>query len=186
MSEQSQIPTAPPPRRAASYIWRLLLLLPAAAVAGFGWMKYSDVPVGGTVNAIKLTVKPGPVGQAREAFDSVKPTTPDLYLKFNVPGRDIETPVKDDQPIGNGVTWYLDGQFNLTDIKRVEVWDDDTFGDKQLDNITMNGWFTDGQTFRIELLGERVRAPEWALPTAAAGATLCAVILLRFVWDQVV
>jgi len=178
--------SAHPRHRAASYIWRLLLLIPALAATGIGWWKYSDVPPGGTVTAVKLTTKPGPVGQVREAYDTVKPSTPDLYLKIFVPGREVNTRTFTDQPIGNGVTWNLESPFSLLEIKKVEVWDDDAFGDTQLDNVNMEGWSAEGQTFRIELQGEHPRPPEWALPLASAGATLAAVILLRFVWDQVV
>ena len=64
--------TRPPqPRRATTYLLRLLLLIPAGAMAALGWWKYSDVPTGGSVNAIKLTVKPGPVGQVREAYEGL-------------------------------------------------------------------------------------------------------------------
>lgn len=176
----------PTPRLAASYLWRLLVLIPAMAATGYGWLLYTNVPPGGTVNAIKLTNKPGPVGQVREVYDTIKPSTPDLYLKVFVPGRSIQLRTFKNQPIGNGVTWHLEAPLNVLDVKKVEVWDDDTFGDSQLDNINMESWITDGQTFRIELQGTRPSAPEWALPLAAAGATLAGVVLLRFVWDQVV
>ncbi len=177
--------TAPPHRRAGSYIWRLLVLLAALAAAGYGWVMYTNVPPGGTVTAVKLTTKPGPVGQVREAYDTVKPTTPDLYLKLFVPGREIKTRTFNNQPIGNGVTWNLESPFNVLDIKKVQVWDDDTFGDSQLDNINMDGWVAEGQTFRIELQGTHPTPPDWALPLVAAGTTLALVVLLRLVWDQV-
>ncbi|MCS7032398.1 MAG: hypothetical protein NZ561_00205, partial [Phycisphaerae bacterium] len=89
-----------PVARARSYLVRLLLLVPAGLMLAVGWWKHSNVPEGGSVEAIRLTVKPGPVGQVREAYDSLNPGSPDLYLKISVAGREIRTPTFKDHPIG--------------------------------------------------------------------------------------
>lgn len=176
-----------PPRRASTYLLRLLMLIPAAAVAGFGWWRYVDVPDGGTVHSIKLTTKPGPVGQFAEAKRQVRPSNPDLYLKLHLQGTERNTKTFYNTPVGNGLTWHLDDPLDIKAIRRIEVWDDDTFSDTLFDQMSFNGeWAAEGGEFRLELIGEHPRAPEWALPTLAVGATLCGVILLRFLWDQVV
>lgn len=185
-------PTAHPPPRyvrpAASYLWRLLLLIPAGAMLAVGWVKYVDVPGGGTVQSIRVTTKPGPVGQFAEAKRQVRPSNPDLYLKLHLQGIEKNTRTFKDMPVGNGLIWHLDDPIDVKAIRRVEVWDDDTFGDTLLDQVSIAGgeWSAEGGEFRIELQGVRPQPPEWALPVAAAGATLCAVVLLRFVWDQVI
>lgn len=183
-------PARPLPSRArgaASYVWRLLLLIPALALAGVGWWKYADVPDGGTVTSIRLTTKPGPVGQFAEAKRQVRPSNPDLYLKLHLQGTERNTTTFKDTPIGNGITWNLDSPVDVKAIRRIEVWDDDLINDTLLDQMSLsNEWSAEGGEFRLDLFGERPRAPEWALPTAAVGATLAAVVLLRFVWDQVV
>jgi hypothetical protein len=175
------------PARARSYLGRLLMLVPSGVMLAVGWWHLANVPPGGTVSAVKLTVKPGPVGQVREAYDSLRPTNPDLYLRLIVPGREVTTRTRANTPIGNGLTWNLDDPFSLADVRRVEVWDDGLFSDSQLDNISLSGaeWSATGQTFQIDLHGTRPAPPDWALPLATAGGTLCAVVLLRFVWDQV-
>jgi hypothetical protein len=186
------LPPPPPPRprarSAGSYVWRLLLLIPAAALLACGWWNYTNVPEGGTVTAIKLTTKPGPVGQFAEAKRQVRPSNPDLYLKLHFPdGTERNTSTFKSMPVGNGLIFNLDMPVDLKTIKRVEVWDDDTFSDELIDQMSFNGeWAAEGGEFRLDLQGTRPQPPEWALPTAAVGATLCAVILLRFLWDQVV
>ena len=178
---------SPGARAAASYAWRLLLLLPAAALLAVGWWKHVDVADGGTVQSIRVTTKPGPVGQFAEAKRQVRPSNPDLYLKLHLQGIERTTRTFKDMPIGNGLVWNLDDPLDIKAIRRIEVWDDDTFGDTLLDQVSIaNTWSAEGGEFRIELLGARPAPPEWALPVAAVGATLCAVVLLRFVWDQVI
>lgn len=177
-------------RAAGSYAWRLLWLVPALALAGVGWWRYVDVPEGGTVTSIRLTTKPGPVGQFAEAKRQVRPSNPDLYLKLHLQGTERNTTTFKDTPVGNGLTWNLESPVDLQALRRVEVWDDDLINDTLLDRMTLDNrddrWSAEGGEFRVDLFGERPRAPEWALPTAAVGATLAAVVLLRFVWDQVV
>jgi hypothetical protein len=72
----------------------------------------------------------------------------------------------------------------------VDVWDANTKwllrSDKQLDRITMNGWSVDGQRFHVDLLGKRNEPPKWAIPVAAVGGAVSLLVLLRFVWDQVI
>lgn len=175
------------PRPAASYLWRLLVLIPAAAMLAVGLWKHTDVPDGGTVTAIRLTIKPGPVGQFAEAKRQVRPSNPDLYLKLHLQGIARNTRVFKNMPIGNGLTWNLDDPLDFKAIRRIEVWDDDTFGDTLLDQVSLGGeWSVEGGEFRLELLGTRPQPPDWALPVAVAGGTLCAVVLLRFIWDQAI
>ena len=176
------------PRSAGSYIWRLLLLIPAVALLVVGWRAYANVPDGGTIQSIKLTTKPGPVGQFAEAKRQVRPSNPDLYLKLHfTDGTERNTTTFKSMPIGNGLIFNLESPIDLKTIRRIEVWDDDTFNDELLDQMSFNSeWAQEGGEFRLDLQGTRPQPPEWALPTAAVGATLCAVILLRFLWDQVV
>jgi hypothetical protein len=175
--------------RARSYLLRLLGLIPAVAMLATGWWYYTHFEQGGTVDAIKLSTKSGLVGQASEAVDLVTPTTPDLYLVVTLGGGagTLELPIKKDTPIGNGLTWDLPRTMNIAAFQRVEVWDHHTFTkNKQLDHITLSGWDTDGQRYHVELIGKKNEPPQWALPLAAAGAALTGVIVLKFIWDQVI
>src|SRR6476469_6964419 len=70
---------ARPAPRARPYL-RLLWLIPSAAVLAVGLYGYMNYEPGGTVESIKLTTKPGPVGQASEALRLIT-STPDLFLK---------------------------------------------------------------------------------------------------------
>lgn len=178
-----------PPRRtprARPYL-RMLWLIPAAAILTAGLWKYLDVEPGGTVDAVKLMTKPGPVGQASEALRLVTGTY-DLYLKVKTTDGLLTTDTYKDRAIGNGLIWPLSRQYKLQDVKDVDVWDAHTFrSDKNLDHINLGGqWWAEGQTFKIELQGKANEPPKWALPTLAVGATLTALVVLRFVWDQVV
>jgi hypothetical protein len=194
--------TASPPRtlahvttsrrtpRARPYL-RLLWIFPTAAVLAIGLWAYITVEPGGTVDAVKLTTKPGPVGQASEALRLVTGTY-DMYLRIKTTEGEIRTDVYKDRAIGNGLRWELPRRYQLAAVQQVDVWEDrmnipKIRSDKNLDHITMNGqWAAEGQTFRIELLGNANQPPKWAIPTLAVGATLTALVLLRFVWDQVV
>jgi hypothetical protein len=196
--ELAKEPTAPAPRtlahvmpprrapRARPYL-RLLWIIPAGAILAIGLWSYLNVEPGGTVEAVKLVTKPGPVGQASEALRLVTGTY-DLYMKIKTTGGELKTDTYKDRAIGNGLIWQLPRQFKLQDVKQVDVWDAHTFrSDKNLDHINLDGqWFAEGQTFRIELQGKANEPPKWALPMLAVGATLTGLVLLRFVWDQVV
>ena len=179
------------PRRAARarpYL-ALILLIPAGVVMWIGWNNWSNVPAGGTVQRVQVTTKQGIVGQAAEAVDNVKPATPDLYIQvFPRQGPKVVLPAYKDTPIGNGLVWQLPRQFELSEIDRVEVWDHNTvWKDKEFDRITMNdGWDADGQRFHVQLQGEKLQPPGWALPTLVGGAVAAGLVLLKFVWDQVV
>lgn len=180
-------PTATPVRRARSHVWRLLLFLIALGVAGVGFYARATTPAGGTVTAVKLTTKSDIAGQARDAYDSVVPTTPDLYLVVKRAGGQVErTDTFKDTPIGSGLTWQL-APTPLGEIDLIEVWDKRRLiGDKQLDRIAFppDAWSGRGQTFELTATGTHAEPPAWALPVACAGATLAALLLLRFVWDQ--
>ena len=166
---------------------RLLWIFPTAAIFAIGLWAYLNVEPGGTVDAVKLITKPGPVGQASEALRLVTGTY-DLYLKIKTTDGELQTDTYKDRAIGNGLIWQLPRQFKLLDVKGVDVWDHHTIrSDKNLDHINLDGqWFAEGQTFRIELQGKANEPPKWALPTLSVGATLTALVILRFVWDQVV
>jgi hypothetical protein len=56
-----------------------------------------------------------------------------------------------------------------------------------MDRITMyDSWAQDGQQYHIDLLGKKNAPPKWALPLAIAGGVLTLLVILRFVWDQVI
>ena len=172
--------------RARPYL-RLLWIFPTAAILAFGLWAYKNVEPGGTVESIKLTTKPGPVGQASEALRLVTGTY-DLYLKIKTAGGELKTDTYKDRAIGNGLIWPLSRQYKLHEVREVDVFEARTIrSDKNLDHIALNGqWFAEGQMFKVELQGKVNEPPKWALPTLAVGATLSALVLLRFVWDQVV
>ena len=179
-----------PPRtaRAKTYLG-LILLIPAAIACWIGWTNWSNVPVGGTVERVQVTTKQGFVGQAAEAVDNVKPESPDLYIQvFPRTGPKIVLPAYKDTPIGNGLVWQLPRQFQLADIDRIEIWDHNAmWKDKEFDRITLNDtWEADGQRFHIQLQGQKIQPPTWALPTFVGGAVAAGLVLLKFVWDQVV
>jgi len=167
----------------------LILLIPAAIALWIGWTNYSNIPAGGTVEAVKLTTKQGFVGQAAEAVDNVKPETPDLYIQlFPKTGPKIVFPAFKDTPIGNGLTWNLAKPIQLSDVDRVEVWDHNAmWKDKEFDRITLdNVWDADGQRFHIQLQGKRYEPPQWAMPVMVGGAVAGLLVVLKFVWDQVI
>jgi hypothetical protein len=190
----SPAPTPLPstPRRpspAGRVYLRLLWLIPGLAILSAGLWGYLDVEPGGIVHTIRLTTKPGPVGQASEALRLVTPGKADHYLRlFFSDGQEIRTQTYKNIPIGNGLFWQLDEPRHVGDFQRIEVWDHNVFRDSMLDRVTLSPmeWSAEGQTYRLDLLGEAFTAPPWALPTTAAGATICLLVLLRFVWDQVV
>ncbi len=174
--------------RARPYLG-LILLVPAVVVMWVGWSNWSNVPIGGTVQRVQITTKQGFVGQAAETVDNIKPETPDLYIQvFPRDAAKVVLPAYKNTPIGNGLLWQLPGQLQLSEVDRVEVWDHSTFWkDKPLDRITLDKvWEADGQRFHVQLQGEKPVAPPWALPTFVGGAVAAGLVLLKFVWDQVV
>ena len=48
------------------------------------------------------------------------------------------------------------------------------------------GWSADGQRFHVDLLGTKIEPPSWAIPVAGVGGAITLLVLLRFVWDQVI
>jgi hypothetical protein len=173
--------------RARPYL-RLLLAIPGLALLAIGLYYYNDIEDNGYVDTIKLTTKPGLVGQVSESVRLVEPGNPDLYLKITIAGQKApaQTKTYKDMPVGNGLQWPLDKPILMSDLKQVDVWDENTFKDKQLDHITLGGWSAEGQTFRIDLLGRKFEPPKWAMPIAAVGGTIVLLVFLRFVWDQVI
>ena len=183
------VATPPPPARprATSYAWRLLMLVPAIVLASYGYWRHTDVPAGGTVSAIRIVSKGGISGQVQDAYAGVSPTTADLYLVLARKQGELRLPPFSDTPLGNGLEWPLDPPLELDDVTRVEVWDHNPIlKDKPLDRIGLPGnvWVAEGQTFRVEMKGTREAPPRWAMPLAAVGGVLGAVVMLRFVWDQ--
>lgn len=179
-------PGAKPIRRSRPYL-RMLWLIPSLAMLAAGLYYQYNVPVGGEISAIKLTTKTGMVGQAAEAVANTVPTTPDLYLVITTSKGEQTLQTFKDTPIGNGLTWNLKTPMQLGELQRVDVWNHHTlWKDKPLDRITMAGWGVDGQQFHVDLLGQRIEPPKWAMPVAIVGGTLTLVALLRFVWDQVI
>lgn len=175
------------PRKARSYLLHLLLFIPALAATGYGLYEWWNVAPGGTVTAVKLTTKTGAVGQAAEAVANIEPGNPDLFLKVTAEGATLELPARKDTPIGNGLTWELPRAFELGHVHRVEVWDyNSMWKNKQVDNITLVGWHTDGQKYHVELIGKPYQPPHWAQPMTWAGAGVSFVLFMKFLWDQVV
>lgn len=191
MSETPPTPisNAAPLPRAKSHVGRLLMLVPAIAMLSIGLWTWKNPPPGGTVQSIRLATKAGLSGEARNAYDTVDPGTPDLYLivKRRNDEPDITLPPFDDTPIGNGLTYSLPRATELSTIAQVSVWDRNTLrSDTQLDRIELDGttWSAAGQTFQVDLYGIRRQPPDWALPIAAVGGVLGAIVLFRLVWDQ--
>jgi hypothetical protein len=177
-------PPEKPVRRSRPYL-RLLWLIPSLAMLGVGLHFCTNVKEGGEVTALKLTTKSGMVGQASEAVANVR-SNPNIYLKIFTVDGEIKTSQFKNTPVGNGLTWNLDKPRQLHQFQRVEVWDDEWGDDEQLDRITLAGWAADGQRFHVDLLGQPNVAPKWALPAAAVGGAFTLLVLLRFVWDQVI
>jgi hypothetical protein len=183
-STEAAKPAEKPVRRARPYL-RLLWLIPGLAMLAVGLHFYYHTPPGGEVTAIQLTTKTGMVGQAAEAVANVKPN-PDLYLKVFTAAGESKLPVYKNTPVGNGLTWKLPKAQQLHEVQRVEVWDSDLMKDEELDRITLTGWGADGQRFHVDLLGTRIEPPKWAIPVASVGGAITLLVLLRFVWDQVI
>ncbi len=157
---------------------------------GIGAYVFNNVEPGGTIESIKLTTKPGPVGQAAEALRLLTGTF-DLYLKIKTTAapEPFKTMTFKDAAIGNGLIWPMQRPTKLQELKEVNVWDEHTIrSDKNLDHVVFDGaqWFAEGQTFRLDLTGKANEPPKWALPVLSVGATLSALIVLRFIWDQVI
>lgn len=178
-----------PPRKARNMLWRLVLLVPAIGCAAWGYIAYRNVPEGGTITAISLKTKPDLSGQTRNAYDSVDPGTPDLYLVLGLrDGTTFQLPAYKDTVIGSGLTWTLPTPRPLDQITMIEVWDDNSLmKNKQLDRVAINNvWGADGQTFSLTLAGTHPTPPPYALPLLVAGATLGGLVLLKFVWDSAI
>jgi len=175
------------PPRARPYL-RLLWIIPGLALLGAGLYTYYDIEDDGTVHTIQLATKPGMVGQASEALRLISVGTPDLYLKIKTAdGAQVRTFTHEDTPVGNGLKWALDKPLRMRDVREVEVWDEDAVRDNFADRVSLgSAWSAEGQTYRIDLLGERSQPPKWALPVAVGGGVVTLVVLLRFVWDQVI
>src|SRR4029079_5062590 len=116
---------------------------------------------------------------------NVKPN-PDLYLKIFTSAGESKTKVYKNTPVGNGLTWDLPQPQELHQGQRRKVWDQGLMKDEQLDRVTMAAWEADGQRFHVELCGQKISPPKWALPLAAAGGAMTLLVVLRFVWDQVI
>lgn len=192
-AQGSASPPRPAAHPAASYLWRLLLLVPAIALIAVGYWKRTSVPPGGQVSSVLLKSKEGISGQVRDAYAGVMPTTSDFYLSIvRKGGQTQRLETMNDTPLGNGLTWSFDKPISLDEIDRVEVWDDNgILSDKELDRVQIpgdlaNAWEIDGQTFHIRFGGNRLRPPDWAGPIIGVGSVLAAVVLLRFVWDQAI
>ena len=193
----SAVPPFLAPRRLprARMYTRLLLIIPGLALLAVGLWKYLGTEDDGTVNAIRLTTKAGLVGEAAEAVQLVKLSSPDLYLKLNAPKAKLKTDIYSHTPLGNGLTWKLTKAMSVRDVREVEVWDHHTvLSDKMQDRVSLNSgehdapavWGADGQTFHIELQGTRNVPPTWAMPLIVCGGAISGLVLLRFVWDQAI
>jgi hypothetical protein len=177
-------PARPP--RARPYL-RLLWLIPGLALLGVGLYKYYDVEDDGVVHTVQITTKPGPVGQAAEALRLVQTGNPDLYLKIKTAApSELRTDKYKDTPIGNGLKWPVKSPLRMREVREVEVWDSNVWRDDFIDRVAISGWTAEGQIFRVELLGDKFRPPDWALPVAAVGGMITLFALMRFVWDQVI
>jgi len=168
-------------------VWQLLLSVPAIVLCAFALHTHRNFDEGGTITGIRLTTRHDMVGQAADAVANVDPATPDIYLKVTLKDGEIELPVRKDTPIGNGLTWELPKPQKIGDVLRVDVWDHNSmWKDKQFDRISLNGWGADGQKYHVDLIGTRNAPPAWAIPTASAAGAIAGILLLKFIWDQVV
>jgi hypothetical protein len=138
---------------------------------------------------VKVTTKQGFVGQAAEAVANAKPQTPDLYIQV-IPrtGEKIVMPAFKNTPVGNGLTWNLPRTLDLGEIDRIEVWDHNSiWKDSEFDRVNIeHAWEADGQQFHVQLQGRKIEPPPWAMPTLVGGAVAAGLVVLKFVWDQVV
>jgi hypothetical protein len=184
-------PASPEPARAKPY-WRLLWLLPGLALLVAGILGYRSPGAGGLVSAIRLSTREGLAGEAADAYARIKLTTPDYYLVLHATTapEPVRLPEKDDTPLGDGLTWGLDAPVERAAVQKVEVWDGNTLlPDDQLDHVTFAAtdvWTAHGQTYQIELQGDRHHPPAWAWWVGGAGAVITLWVVVAFVKDQVV
>jgi hypothetical protein len=190
----------PPAKRFRLLPWWLALVIVALGVPG-GYLLYDSQPdpLAGHVRAIRIennVTLANPSATAQEFVEKLKSlgSNPSLYLEVVAADRDepIKTPVREDTPIGNGLTFELDEPIARRDLREVRVWDEGFFSNKMIDRIDVGTSLVEsGQLFTFTL-----RSPDAAPPMSqqrlagwvlviAAGAGV-GVALVRFIALQVI
>jgi len=185
-------PAASAPVARARPYWRLLWLVPGLALLAVGFVSYRAPGDGGLVQAIRASTREGLAGEASDAIARAKFTSPDYFLVVHTTktAEPIKTEPFEDTPLGDGLTWTLPTPVERKDILKVEVWDaNGILPDNMEDHMSFtapDGWTAVGQTFRVELQGQRHEPPRWAWWVGGAGALLTLWAVVLFVKDQVI
>ena len=180
--------------------WWLALLITVLGASG-GYLLYDSQPdpLAGHVRAIRIVNNvrlSNPSATAQEFVEKLKSlgSNPSLFLELAVAGADqpVKTPVRDDTPIGNGLTFELPEPIARENLREVRVWDEGFFSNKMIDRVdTGTALIESGQLFTFTLVSDdavppmpRDRLAGWVLVIAAgAGVGLA---LVRFIALQVV
>ncbi len=192
--------TPPPAKRFRLLPWWLALLITVLGASG-GYLLYDSQPdpLAGHVRAIRIVNNvrlSNPSATAQEFVEKLKSlgSNPSLFLELAVAGADqpVKTPVRDDTPIGNGLTFELPEPIARENLREVRVWDEGFFSNKMIDRVdTGTALIESGQLFTFTLVSDdavppmsRDRLAGWVLVIAAgAGVGLA---LVRFIALQVV
>ncbi|MEM8874384.1 MAG: C2 domain-containing protein [Planctomycetota bacterium] len=167
-------------------VWLALLLIGGAACA-WGLWSWTNPVQSDRVSSVRVKTRPGIVNDAAGVKSMLSPGNPDLYVRVIVGGETLQTDTMEDTPVGGGLTWNLDSSLSLAAIERVEVWDEDTFGNDLLDQVTPEGQrVTSGQEYQVILRGPGAKVPTGAIPAALIGGVFALIGGGRLVWEQVV
>ena len=182
--------TPTPPPRARSFPWfaYALVALLGLAVAGAGlalifW--YSPPPDLGTVNEVRITLKPGiDLSKVEDVLD-----TPDYYLELWTAQGHLRTETFKDIRVGNGLTFKLPVPVRLADVTELKVWDEDVRKGSLVDRVDKPTRDTAGEKFNFALMGQ-VPPPtptkRIALALITVGSVIFLLALLRFLTAQAI
>jgi hypothetical protein len=184
---QETLPATTPPR-AKSFPWFAYTLLAlvgiASAVAGTLLLNRHDNDNFGTVNEIRITAKPGiDLRKIEEVLD-----TPDYYIEIATEQGKTQSETYKDTRVGNGLTFHLPIAVRLGDIKEIRLCDQNVMKDSLVDRVDRVGRTTLGERFQFELLGAEPPQPLHRVGVALAigGGILLLIVLVRFIWYQVI
>lgn len=193
--------TQPPPAKRFRLLpwWLGLLIVALGAPGGYLLYETRPDPLAGHVHAIRIennVTLANPSATAQEFVEKLKSlgSNPSLSLSVVAAGRDepIKTPVREDTPIGNGLTFELPEPIARRDLREVQVWDEGFFSNKMIDRVdTGKALVESGQLFTFTLISpdaeppmSRKRLVGWVLVIAAAAGV--GIALVRFIALQVV